>query len=210
MTRIVLIRHGETKWNARGLYQGQSDSPLTLEGSEQAERLSQRMLRHSPIAALYGSDLAHTHATAMPTARALGLEVISEPDLGERGYGIFQGEDKSTIQEKFPEEYSHLLSADPDYVIPGGESIRQLHDRVVAALNQLGQRHAGEQVAVFTHGGVLTVIFNHVLGLKINSPRRFTIPNTGYNLVSNADDGWLIETLGDISHLDRGALDELA
>ena len=209
MSRIVLIRHGETESNARGLYQGQSDSPLTPEGLAQAVRLSQRMVHHSPISALYGSDLARTHATAMPTARALDLELISEPDLGERGYGIFQGEDKSTIQEKFPDEYSRLLSADPDYVIPGGESIRQVHDRVIAALKRLGQRHAGEQIAVFTHGGVLTVIFNYVLGLAINAPRRFSIPNTGYNLVSNAGNGWLIETLGDVSHLNSGALDEL-
>ena len=64
MTRIVLIRHGETEWNVHGLYQGQLDSPLTPEGLAQAERLVRRMRRHSTLSALYASDLPRTHATA--------------------------------------------------------------------------------------------------------------------------------------------------
>ena len=128
MTHLVLIRHGETEWNARGLYQGQLDSPLTDEGLAQAERMGERMRHHSPI----------------------------------------------------------------------------------AALDRLGQRHWGEQIAVVTHGGVLTAIFNHILGLAINAPRNFAIPNTGYNLVSDTGDGWRIETMGDISHLQGGALDDIA
>ena len=210
MTHLVLIRHGETEWNARGLYQGQLDSPLTDEGLAQAERMGERMRHHSPIAALYASDLARTHATAAPTALALGLEIVAEPDLGERGYGIFQGIDKSAVQDKYPEEYTAHLTADPDYVVPGGESTRQFHTRVVAALDRLGQRHWGEQIAVVTHGGVLTAIFNHILGLAINAPRNFAVPNTGYNLVSDTGDGWRIETMGDISHLQGGALDDIA
>jgi len=209
MMRLILIRHGETEWNARGLYQGQLDSPLTGEGLAQAERLGERMRRHSPIAALYASDLARTHATAAPTSLALGLEIVSEPDLGERGYGIFQGVDKSAIQDKYPEEYAAHLTADPDYIIPGGESTRQFHTRVVAALDRLGQRYRGKQIAVVTHGGVLTAIFNHILGLAINAPRYFATPNTGYNLVSDAGNGWRIETMGDVSHLQNGALDDI-
>ena len=72
------------------------------------------------------------------------------------------------------------------------------------------QRHWGEQIAVVTHGGVLTAIFNHILGLAITAPRNFAIPNTGYNLVSDTGDGWRIETMGDISHLQGGALDDIA
>ena len=210
MTRLVLVRHGETEWNARGLYQGQLDSPLTDGGLAQAERLGERMRRHSAVAALYASDLARTHATAAPTALALGLEIVAEPDLGERGYGIFQGVNKSALEDKYPEEYAAYVTADPDYVIPGGESAHQFYTRVVAALDRLGQRHRGEQIAVVTHGGVMTAIFNHILRLAINAPRRFSIPNTGYNLVSDAGDGWRIETIGDVSHLQNGALDDIA
>ena len=68
MTRVILIRHGETVWNARGLYQGQEDSPLTPEGQVQAQALAERMRQHPPIDALYTSDLPRTHATAAPTA----------------------------------------------------------------------------------------------------------------------------------------------
>ena len=209
MTRIILIRHGETEWNAKGLYQGQMDSPLTPEGLAQAEALAQRMRHHSPIDALYTSDLPRTHATAAPTAQALGMTTVSEPALGERNYGIFQGEDKTTITERFPEEYAAHTSGDIDYAIPEGESNRQFHDRVVTALDALGARHADEQIAVVTHGGVLTIVFKHVLGLPISAPRYFTVPNTSYNLVFNAGDRWRVETIGDTSHLGDGALDNV-
>ena len=209
MTRIILIRHGETEWNAKGLYQGQMDSPLTREGLAQADALAQRMRQHSPISALYTSDLPRTHATAAPTVKALGLTTVSEPALGERNYGIFQGEDKSTITERFPAEYAAHTSGDIDYVIPKGESNRQFHDRVVTALDALGAHHNGEQIAVVTHGGVLTAIFKHVLGLPIAAPRYFSVPNTSYNLVFHLGDRWRVGTMGDTSHLGNRALDNV-
>ncbi len=210
MTRIVLTRHGETEWNARGLYQGQRDSPLTAKGLAQAEALAQRLRHHSPIATLYASHLQRTHATATPTALALGLKIVSEPDLGERDYGIFQGEDKASLERRFPKEYAAHASGALDYVIPGGESARQFHERVVACINALGTRHAGEQIAVFTHGGVLTVLFKHVLGLPISALRRFSIPNTSYNLIADAGDGWRVETMGEVAHLEGEARDDIA
>ena len=167
------------------------------------------MRRHSTLSALYASDLPRTHATAAPTARALGLEIVPEPALGEHHYGIFQGENKSTIEQHFPAEYAAHISGDIDYAIPNGESPRQFHDRVVGALDALGVRHAGEQIAVVTHGGVLTVVLKHVLGLPIAAPRHFSIPNTSYNLVADAGDGWHVETMGDIGHLENGALDDV-
>jgi probable phosphoglycerate mutase len=120
-----------------------------------------------------------------------------------------RGEDKTALRVKFPAEYAAHATADPDYVIPGGESIRQFHDRVVAGLDALGARHAGEQIAVVTHGGVLTVVFKHVLGLAINAPRHFSVPNTSYNLIVDEGDGWRLETLRDVSHLDGEALDDV-
>jgi 2,3-bisphosphoglycerate-dependent phosphoglycerate mutase len=209
MTRVILIRHGETVWNARGLYQGQEDSPLTPEGQVQAQALAERMRQHPPIDALYTSDLPRTHATAAPTALALGLKTIVEPALGERNYGIFQGENKATIKERFPTEYAAHTSGNIDYAIPEGESNRQFHDRVITALNALGTHHVGEQIAIVTHGGVLTMIFKHVLGLPIAAPRYFSVPNTSYNLLCHVDDRWRVETIGDTSHLGDRALDNV-
>ena len=209
MTRVILIRHGETVWNARGLYQGQEDSPLTPEGQVQAQALAERMRQHPPIDALYTSDLPRTHATAAPTALALGLKTIVEPALGERNYGIFQGENKATIKERFPTEYAAHTSGNIDYAIPEGESNRQFHDRVITALNALGTHHVGEQIAIVTHGGVLTMIFKHVLGLPIAAPRYFSVPNTSYNLLCHAHDRWRVETIGDTSHLGDRALDNV-
>jgi probable phosphoglycerate mutase len=86
MTHIMLIRHGETEWNARGLYQGHLNSPLTQEGLQQAQALAQRLRGHR-IDALYTSDLGSTQETAAPLAKVSGLEPRVDARLRERKHG---------------------------------------------------------------------------------------------------------------------------
>jgi probable phosphoglycerate mutase len=199
-TRIILVRHGETEWNSLGLYQGQLDSPLTRQGLRQARALARRLRRYSTDS-LYSSDLERARATAAPIAQATGLEVNTDPRLRERHLGVFQGLDKAVVQEKYPHEYAAYTSGDPDYCVPGGESSRQFLERALSCLEELAARHPAGHLVVVTHGGVLGMVLKHVLGLPIGAPRRFAMPNTGFNLISRNSTGWRLETLGDTSHL---------
>lgn len=207
-TKFILIRHGETQWNQQGIYQGQKDSPLTAVGIYQAQALGRR-LKNQQIDQLYSSDLGRAYQTATAIAANTGHSIITDTGLRERHYGIFQGQNKTTISTQFPEEYAYYTSDNPQYTIPGGESNQTFSDRVICCLDTLAAQHPDQCLAVVSHGGVLAAIFHYILTIPYTSPRRFTLANTSYNCITRQDTGWQLETLGDISHLDsNNALDD--
>lgn len=197
--RLILLRHGETEWNVERRYQGQLDSALTAVGRAQSRALATRLGRHA-VAALYSSDLGRAQETARVCAEATGLRVILDSRLRERHLGMFQGLLKSEIREKFPEEYRRFKS-DPDYLVPGGESARQSSARMIACLEEIATRHAGQQIAIVAHGGTSSSLLRHTLGIPLGAPRRFERSNATWNLFIFSDGKWFLETWGDMSHL---------
>ncbi len=203
-TRIILLRHGETVWNLEGRYQGQLDSPLTPVGEAQARGLAQR-LAGGKFAALYTSDLGRARHTAAFIAESSGHEPRVEARLRERHLGIFQNLRKAELKEKFPDEYRLCKSGGPDHVIPHGESTRQAADRTNTCLEELARRHCGETIVVVTHGGTISALLRHTLGIPLEAPRRFERSNASWNVFMFSDDRWLLETWGDVSHLEHSA-----
>src|SRR4030095_2805652 len=120
--QVIIVRHGQTEWNIKGIRQGNLDSRLTEKGMAQAKALAQRLARES-FTALYSSDLGRAVQTAEEVASVTGHEIITDPRLRERHLGIFQGLSGEEIKQKHPEEYKLHRSLGPDYVIPGGESV---------------------------------------------------------------------------------------
>ena len=201
-TELLIVRHGETVFNRRGLYQGHADSPLTATGEAQARRLAPRLAALDCSATLYCSDLGRARRTADLLAGP-NRRICEDPGLRERGYGIFEGLSRPAIAERYPEDSAASLSGDPDYAPPGGETAVELLDRVVAAFDRIARDHQGERIAVVTHGGVVTAFARHVLGIPLNAPRRFDIGNTSLSLLYlDADRGWMVRFLGDVSHLE--------
>lgn len=200
-TRIILLRHGETVWNLEGRYQGHLDSPLTSAGEAQASALARR-LATAKFSALYSSDLGRARQTAARIAELSGQEVRVEPRLRERCLGIFQNLLREELKVKFPDEYQQFKSGGPEHVIPQGESTRQAADRTNACLEELAARHAGETLVVVTHGGTVSALLRHVLGLPLDAPRRFDRTNASWNVFRVAGGKWFLETWGDVSHLE--------
>ena len=93
----------------------------------------------------------------------------------------------------------------PEYVIPGGESVRQQIERNVGFLNEVAMKHMGEKVVVVTHGGVVSGLFRHTLNIPLDAPRRFEFVNAGLNVFAYEEGNWMLRTWGDVSHLDPGA-----
>ena len=206
-THLIVVRHGETEWNIAGIRQGHLDSRLTARGMAQAKALAQRLAREC-FAALYSSDLGRAVQTAVAVADLTGHDVITDARLRERHLGIFQGLNADEILRRFPEERRMLRTLGPDYVIPGGESMRQQVDRNVAFLTELAHKHAGETIVVITHGGVVSGFFRHTLEIPLDAPRRFEFVNAGLNVFAYEDAIWLLLTWGDVSHLAPGAASE--
>jgi probable phosphoglycerate mutase len=199
-TRVILLRHGQTQWNAEGRYQGQLDSPLSSEGLSQAAALAARMAKER-FSALYTSDLGRAHQTAQIIARQTGHDLGIEVRLRERHLGIFQGLLETEIRQRYPREHRRWEEGDPDYVIPGGESARQHFTRSLSCLEELAQSHFGERIVIVTHAGVLEVLLQHTLGISTQGPRRYKRRHASWNLFSYRDHHWFLETWGDLSHL---------
>jgi len=206
-THMIIVRHGETEWNIAGVRQGHLDSRLTAKGIAQAKALAARLGRER-FAALYSSDLGRAVQTAREISIVTGHEVFTDARLRERHLGIFQGLSGDEIDERYPEERRRLRTMGPDYVIPGGESMRQQVERNVAFLDEMAQNHAGERVVVVTHGGVVSGFFRHTLSIPLEAPRRFEFVNAGLNVFFHEEGNWMLLTWGDVSHLAPGAASE--
>jgi probable phosphoglycerate mutase len=207
-TRLYLVRHGETEWNRDHRLQGHADSALTTEGRRQAARLGTR-LKRLELQALYASDLGRAWATAETIGRQCGLTVVPSRQLRERSYGAFEGRTWSEIQAELPEEYRACMARIAEYAPPEGESLAQMAQRVWGAVDGIARAHAGQRVAVVTHGGVLHVVVKRVLQIPLDAPRRFHLKNGSVHLLVYEQDGPFVETIGDTCHLREDGLGEL-
>lgn len=200
MTEVILIRHGETDWNVQGRFQGQIDVPLNAFGERQAERLAERLVLER-VDVLYCSDLLRTRQTAAPAERGLQLAAAPDAALREQHFGVLEGLSFDEVRARHPDELASWMLHDPDYTLPEGESVRRFHARVVGALHALTARHAGERLAVVTHGGVLDMLYRTVQGLPLTGGRRCEIPNAGINRLRVNGDGLEVVSWADDAHL---------
>ena len=200
MTELILIRHGETDWNVQGRFQGQIDVPLNALGQRQAQRVAERMARER-VDVLYCSDLLRTRQTAEPAAQKLQLQAAPDAGLREQHFGILEGLSFDEVQTRHPRQLADWLLYDPDYALPEGESVRSFHARVVGAVQALAARHAGQTLAVVTHGGVLDMVFRTVHGLPLHGPRNCPIPNAGLNRLRVRGERIEIVNWADDAHL---------
>ena len=203
-TTLLIIRHGETVWNAEHRFQGHGDSPLTETGRNQVAALGRRM-KAINFDALVSSDLGRTRQTASIIADFTGHAVQFDNRLRERNYGVLEGLTVPEIREKHSGVYDKFNTDDPDYILPGGESHRQHYQRNVAFFEELLTGKLGAKVAAIAHGGVLDSIFRYVAGLPLDQPRCYITINASLTIVSHGNfygtTRWVIETWCDAAHL---------
>ncbi|CAN5707137.1 histidine phosphatase family protein [soil metagenome] len=185
-TDLILIRHGETDWNRELRFQGHIDVPLNDTGHEQARRLGLRMAGEQ-VDVLLASDLLRTQQTAAPAAQQLSLDVITQAALREQNFGVAEGLRADDIRQLHPRAWEDWLEFRADHAMPEGESARQFHTRIIAALGRIASTYTGQRVMVVTHGGVLDMVWRTVHGLGLDGPRRSDIPNAGFNRIRIAD-----------------------
>jgi probable phosphoglycerate mutase len=200
VTELLFIRHGETDWNRQQRFQGQIDVPLNATGHAQAARLGQR-LAYDPYQGFFSSDLLRARETAAPLAAAWGLQPTLMPGLREQSFGVLEGLDVPTIKLQHADLWRDWLQHRGDYALPGGESLRQFHARVMDAVQELAAAGAGRRLAVVTHGGVLDMLWRSAKGLPLDGLRECEIPNTGLNRLRWAGGKLHIERWADDEHL---------
>lgn len=200
VTRILAVRHGETAWNRDTRIQGHTDIDLNAQGQWQARRLA-RALRDEPLVQVYASDLRRALDTARAVADPRGLTVLTHNGLRERGFGRFEGHTWDELELRFPTETIAWRKRMPDFAPPGGETLLQLRDRVVAAVHELAARHLGEQILLVAHGGVLDILYRAATRLELQAPRSWQLPNAGINRLLWSPEGLNLVGWGDVRHL---------
>jgi len=153
-TRLLLIRHAESEWNAAGRWQGQGDPELSATGRAQAERLAASLEREG-IEVIVTSDLARARATADVVAARIGLAPVIDASLRELDVGRWTGKNRAEILAADREALLRFETGARDAPADGGESRADVGARARAALDAIRAEHAGRCVAVVTHLGVL-------------------------------------------------------
>lgn len=162
-TRVVLVRHGRTAWNARGIWQGWQDVPLDDVGRAEARALA-AALRDVPFDAAYTSPLARARETAAAVLADRRLVPLALDGLRELSYGALEGLEPAARRARWA-ELEARWAADPWAVtFPGGESLDALAARAAAAWERIVAAHPGETVLVVGHGHLNRVLLLHAEG----------------------------------------------
>ena len=205
-----MVRHGESTWNILGRYQGQTDVPLSQEGRLQAAMLAER-LTGLPFAAVYSSDLSRALETARIVSERLAAPagaggpppVQLDAGLREIDVGLLSGKDASQLRLEHA-DYLEALRADPWATKrPGGESMEDLYARAGTSFQAMRERHPGERVLVFTHGGVVRVAVGLALGgVPQNAWARLSVTNTSVTRILLMQGGGTLLGFNDSAHLE--------
>lgn len=213
MLQVYLVRHGETVWNAARRIQGQSDSALTEKGEQQAHQVGARV-KTLGITHVISSDLGRTRHTAEIIAKACGCSVTLDARLRELNMGVLEQRPLDALTAEEESWRKALVDGTENGRIPQGESMTEMATRMHGALNACLELPAGSRPLIVSHGMALGVLVSTILGLPAHAERRLRLRNCSISRVDYQQSawlaaGWVVETAGDISHLEAPALDEL-
>jgi broad specificity phosphatase PhoE len=197
-TKMILVRHGQTSWNALGLLQGNADVPLDATGVVQAQDLANSTYNKT-VNVVYSSPLSRAYDTAQALADVHNLPVKVHGNLREMGVGIYTGYRASQI----PSEVRISWTTNPDFAMPSGipdptnlvdpsyvegiyfegESLNNVSDRAWNGITNLAKQHCGENVVAVTHGGVIQIALTHVYGLPVTNYSKITVPTASQTVL---------------------------
>lgn len=169
MTRIILVRHGQSEANARAIFAGHSDFDLTEFGRRQAELVADYLTRNEKIDTIYSSDLSRAYHTATPTAERLGLPIKKSETLREIYAGLWDGMQTDDIAARFPEDFNCWREDFSHVRCTGGESIPEVFCRTVPYICDISRENDGKTVLIASHATVVRCFNAYAMGLTYDS-----------------------------------------
>jgi broad specificity phosphatase PhoE len=163
VTRLYLIRHGQSAGNAEGRFGGHGATPLSDLGVQQAEATAKQLAKEG-VNAIYSSDLHRALQTADLLSKLAGIPVRSRSAFRERNVGVLEGLTFDESRETFPQDYYALVNRNVHHVITNGESYRHLLRRSTGELWDILRNHVGERVAIYSHTGAICFLTLHLMG----------------------------------------------
>lgn len=198
-TQLLLIRHGESTWNAEGRIQGQADPPLSALGRRQAEAIAHRLAKLS-IAALYTSSATRARATSAAIAAPHGLSPELEPALLELNLGAWQGCLLSDLPDEEARRF-HAWEHDPATTPPpGGETLADAQERIAPVLERILETHTGT-IVVVTHSIAARIALSYLLDANLRLVPRLRVKKASVTKLRVEHGLTVLERLSDTSHL---------
>jgi broad specificity phosphatase PhoE len=204
VTRLILVRHGETEWNRVERFRGRADVPLNAAGLAQAEATAQRIARTWQPAAVFSSPLSRAVQTAEAIARHYDLTVEPQPDLIDIDFGHWQGLSPEQVRERWPELLEDWYTAPHTVQFPGGESLAQLRTRAMAAVSALIECHPGQTIVLVGHTVLNRVLLLAMLRLGNERFWRLAQDTCAINVIEAEAGDYTLVTLNDTAHLQSG------
>jgi len=193
-TRVYLARHGEVENHASGVYNGRTDVAITDRGRAQMAAIRDR-LPGERLSALYCSGLLRTREGMEIIGKGWNLPGKIVPELQERSFGEWEGLTFEGIREHSPRLFAAWREDVNAVRPPGGESLHDLSERVLAAYLPIVERHRGEAILIVAHGGVNRVILAHALKMELRGIFRIGQGFGCLNVIDYYDDGFAQVTL---------------
>ena len=201
MTRIILVRHGETTWNVEGRYQGQEDTPLSERGMAQAARLAEG-LADVTIDRAISSHLKRSFITAETVCGRHGIAVSADARLSEINHGSWEGQLATEIQAAYPEDFARWHSQPHLVQMPdGGENLEDVRRRVRDAFDDYARDYDGETLLVAAHDAVNKAIICDIMGLDMSHFWQIKQDNTCINVLEYNEGTWRIVLLNSTAHM---------
>ncbi len=200
MTRIFLVRHGQTAWNVGEIFRGRADVPLDETGLKEAD-LAGEALKDETIHAIYSSPLKRSVQTAEGIAKYQKLPVQTLEAIIDISYGEWEGKENAEVKQKYPDLYKLWLTEPHKVRFPGGETLDEVRTRTMSAIEKLVKKHQDESIVLVAHRVPNKVISCAVLGLDNSHFWRIKQDTASTNLFIYDNDQWIIAYLNNTFYL---------
>ncbi len=196
MAYLVLVRHGQSEWNALGLWTGQEDIALTEQGRQEAQQAAEH-LRDIQLHKGHASTLTRTQQTLHEIKQALRhteLDTVHHEALNERHYGDYQAKNKWDIKEAIGEEEFTKLRRTWDHPVPNGETLKDVHSRVLPYYEEhiLQDLKDGKNIIVAAHGNSLRALMKHLDNIADDQVHELEIGTGEVHVYEINEDGTVI------------------
>lgn len=200
MSKLYLVRHGESEWNILNKVQGQSNVSLTNKGKQQAMKIGKR-LKHENINLIFSSDLKRAIQTANIIGEFTKLEVISLEELREIRFGVWEGLTTKEIMEKYINEHTIWMTEPHNLSLPEAERLIELQERLLKAVSDLVRKDKNKNILIVSHGASIKTLILGILGIDLSFYNKLTIGNASLSIIEYRDYSPVLKVLNDTCHL---------
>ena len=201
--KLILVRHGETKWNRENRVVGHIGIALSSNGRRQVELLAKK-LENDSVSAIYSSPLKRAGETAEAIARFHGLKVMDEDAFKEIDAGEVEGLTFGEVMERHGVFFKDWMKGDPSLRMPGGESMTELQQRTWPAVEKIVEENTDRDVILVSHSLAIVSIITKALGMAPANFRRLRLSVASISILKFGDHGASLALFNDTCHLGIG------